>query len=68
MIDEERTLWRSVIVQALKDAKNTKLSKKERREVLEWFSEENVYFEYVCFLANVDANAVMERFLRMVKK
>jgi hypothetical protein len=67
MINGEQMLWRSVIIQALKDAKDTKLSKKKRRKVWKWFCEENDDFDHVCFLANVDANAVKEKFIENEK-
>jgi hypothetical protein len=64
MISGEQMLWRSVIIQALKDAKNTKLSKSKRMKVCKWFLEKNADFKYVCFLANVDEDAVRRKFLR----
>jgi hypothetical protein len=67
MINGEQMLWRAVIIQALKDAKNTKLSKKKRQKIRRWFCEKNADFECVCFLANVDEDAVMEKFLRTKK-
>jgi hypothetical protein len=67
MINGEQMLWRSVIIQALRGVKNTDLSKKKRLKICKWFCEENIDFEYVCFLADVDADAVREKFLRMKK-
>jgi hypothetical protein len=67
MISGEQMLWRSVIIQAFKDAKNHQLSKKKRMKVRKWFCEKNADFEYVCFLASVDSDAVREKFLRTKK-
>jgi hypothetical protein len=66
MINGEQVLWRAVIVRALKDAKS-KLPKKNRIKAHQWLCEKNADFEYVCSLANVDADAIREKFLRMKK-
>jgi hypothetical protein len=67
MINGEQVLWRAVIVRALKDAKSKKLPRKNRIKARKWFCEKNADFEYVCFLANVDADALREKFLKIKK-
>jgi hypothetical protein len=67
MINGEQMLWRAVVIQALKDAKNSKFSKNKRMKIHRWFHEEKLDFECVCFWADVDANAVRKKFLRIKK-
>jgi hypothetical protein len=67
MINGEQVLWRAVIVRALKDAKSKKLPRRKRIKARKWFYEKSADFEHVCSLANVDADAVRKKFLKMKK-
>jgi hypothetical protein len=66
MISGERALWRSVIIQALRDATNKRL-RKERADARKWFRGESLNFELICHLADLDSEAVRQQFLRRMK-
>jgi hypothetical protein len=70
MINGEQILWRAVILRALRDSTNKKLSKEERIEAQQWLNNGGLDFKSVCRFADVNSDLLREKFLksRLTKK
>ena len=60
--NKETSLWRSVILQALMDARLPESNREYilwKRQALEWFNVDNEDFLMVCYLAQVSSQRVL---------
>jgi len=66
--EAEIELWRTVIRQALQDVVSKGLNFRDRRASRRWFRMQPLDFLTVCDLANLDADKVRKRALKLMKK